>query len=115
MRAATDAEVEAALTLGEAALTRTVERPTTEAPRPPTLERALERMPGANLALISVPGELAALEAHKALSAGMHVLLFSDNVELETEAELKRRAADLGLLVMGPGAGTAMLGGTGLG
>jgi FdrA protein len=69
----------------------------------------------ANLAIVSVPGDYAALEAHKALSAGLHVLLFSDNVGLEEEVELKERAEAAGLLVMGPGAGTAMLGRTGLG
>nr|MDQ6920818.1 protein FdrA [Candidatus Dormibacteraeota bacterium] len=46
--------------------------------RPRTLRDALATLPGANLALISVPGPYAALEAHKALSAGLHVLLFSD-------------------------------------
>ena len=68
-----------------------------------------------NLAIVSVPGDYAALEAHKALSAGLHVLLFSDNVPVEQEVELKERAEAAGLLVMGPGAGTAMLGRTGLG
>ena len=67
------------------------------------------------MALVSVPGDYAALEAHKALTAGLHVLLFSDNVSVADEIELKDRATDLGRLVMGPGAGTAMLGGTGLG
>jgi FdrA protein len=62
-----------------------------------------------------VPGDYAALEAHKALTAGLHVLLFSDNVPVADEIELKDRATALGRLVMGPGAGTAMLGGTGLG
>jgi FdrA protein len=62
-----------------------------------------------------VPGEYAALEAHHALTAGLHVLLFSDGVSVEEEIELKERAGGLGLLVMGPGAGTAVLGGTGLG
>jgi FdrA protein len=67
------------------------------------------------VALVSVPGPYAALEAHKALSAGLHVLLFSDNVPLADEVELKERARDLGLFMMGPGAGTAVLGGVGLG
>jgi FdrA protein len=80
-----------------------------------TLGEALEALPGANVAVVSVPGPYAALEAHKALSAGLHVLLFSDNVPLEDEVALKTRAAGLGLLLMGPGAGTAMLGGVGLG
>jgi FdrA protein len=65
--------------------------------------------------VISVPGDYAALEAHKALSAGLDVLLFSDNVSLAAEVALKQRAERLGRLVMGPGAGTAMLGGTCLG
>jgi FdrA protein len=80
-----------------------------------TLERAVARQPGSNVAIVSVPGDYAALEAHKALSAGLDVLLFSDNVPVEQEIELKSRAAGMGLLVMGPGAGTAVLGGTGLG
>jgi FdrA protein len=84
--------------------------------RPRSLDEAVAALgDGANLAIISVPGDYAALEAHKALSAGMHVLLFSDNVPLEQEIELKERAEEAGLLVMGPGAGTAMLGRTGLG
>jgi FdrA protein len=69
----------------------------------------------ANLALISLPGEYAVLEAHRALTAGMHVFLFSDHVSAADEVELKRRAVDRGLLVMGPGCGTAMLGDVGLG
>lgn len=82
---------------------------------PRTLEMAVADMDDANLALVSVPGEYAALEAHKALSAGTHVLLFSDHVPLADEIELKERAESEGLLVMGAGAGTAMLGGVGLG
>ena len=45
----------------------------------------------------------------------MHVFLFSDHVSLEDELELKQRGEELGLLVMGPGCGTAMLGNVGLG
>jgi FdrA protein len=80
-----------------------------------TLDEALRRQPASSVAIVSVPGDYAALEAHKALSAGLHVLLFSDNVSVEYEIALKDRARDLGLLVMGPGAGTAMLGQTCLG
>lgn len=80
-----------------------------------TLDEALAALPGANVAVVSVPGPYAALEAHKALSAGMHVLLFSDNVPVDDEVALKTRAGALGLLLMGPGAGTAVLGGVGLG
>ena len=69
----------------------------------------------ANVAIISVPGQYAALEAHRALSEDMHVFLFSDHVTVSDEVALKRRGRDAGLLVMGPGCGTAMLGGVGLG
>jgi FdrA protein len=82
---------------------------------PRTLRDAMDRAPDSNVAVISVPGDYAALEAHQALSAGLDVLLFSDNVSLTAEVELKQRAERLGRLVMGPGAGTAMLGGTCLG
>jgi FdrA protein len=70
---------------------------------------------GGDLALISVPGEHAYLEALDALRAGIHVMLFSDNVPLEAEVALKTEAADRGLLVMGPDAGTAIVSGVGLG
>jgi FdrA protein len=76
--------------------------------------RSLARVE-ADVAVVSVPGEYAALEAHKALGAGMDVLLFSDGVPLKDEVALKRRAHALGRLVMGPGAGTAILDGVALG
>lgn len=82
---------------------------------PRSLEEAVRLLPDANTALISVAGPYAAIEAHKALSHGLHTLLFSDNVSVADEIGLKRRARDLGLLLMGPGAGTSFLGGTGLG
>jgi FdrA protein len=68
-----------------------------------------------NVAIISVPGQYAALEAHRALTEDMHVFLFSDHVTVADEVALKRRGRDAGLLVMGPGCGTAMLQGVGLG
>jgi FdrA protein len=83
--------------------------------RPRSLALAVRELDGANVALVSVPGEYATLEAQRALSAGMHVFLFSDHVSLDAELALKRRGAELGLLVMGPECGTAMLGGIGLG
>ena len=85
--------------------------PGASGPRPP---RSLARAQG-DIAVISVPGEYAALEAHKALGAGMDVLLFSDGVSREDEVALKRRAHERGLLVMGPGAGTAIIDGVALG
>jgi FdrA protein len=84
-------------------------------PDPRTIGEAARLLPEANVAVVSVPGPYAALAAHSALTAGLHVLLFSDNVPVSDEVTLKRRASGLGRLVMGPGAGTAMLGGVGLG
>ena len=83
--------------------------------RPAGLDDALVSAPEANVAIVSVPGPYAALEAHKALTRGLDVLLFSDNVDLADEIDLKRRARSIGRLVMGPGAGTAVLAGVGLG
>lgn len=67
-----------------------------------------------NLAIVSVKGEFAAREAREALKRDMHVMLFSDNVTLQQELELKQMAHEKGLLVMGPDCGTAILGGAGL-
>jgi FdrA protein len=89
--------------------------PARNRPDPRTVGEAARLLPAANVAVVSVPGPYAALAAHSALTAGLHVLLFSDNVPLADEVALKQRASRLGRLVMGPGAGTAMLGGVGLG
>ena len=87
----------------------------TAAWQPRTLRSGLEQLPDANLALISVPGDFAAAEARKALSRGLNVMIFSDNVALADEVALKREARELGLLVMGPDCGTAILSGVPLG
>lgn len=77
--------------------------------RPPTLESALKHMPDTNLVLISLPGEYAADQARKALLNDRHVMLFSDNVSIENEIELKKLARSRGLLMMGPDCGTAII------
>ncbi len=77
----------------------------------PSLDTARKMLPGANLAIVSVPGAHAAREARKALERGLHVMLFSDNVSLAEEVELKRFAASRGLLLMGPDCGTAIVDG----
>ncbi|HZT97885.1 MAG TPA: hypothetical protein VFB34_13710, partial [Chloroflexota bacterium] len=87
----------------------------TTAGPPRSLEAALRLHPQANLVVVAVPGQHAALEAWTALRAGRNVFLFSDNVSLSDEVKLKQAAASLGLVVMGPDCGTAMLGGIGLG
>jgi FdrA protein len=84
-------------------------------PVPRTLGEALAADAELNLAAISLPGEYAAAEAHAALEHGLHVFLFSSNVALEDEIELKRLAAERGLLCMGPDCGTALIAGKGLG
>ncbi len=83
--------------------------------RPRTLASALRTFAGASLALISVPGLYAAAEARKALQAGLHVMLFSDNVPVEAEIDLKRLALSRGLFLMGPDCGTALINGVPLG
>ena len=70
---------------------------------------------GANLAMISTPGAYATAEALKALKRGLSVFLFSDNVPIEDEIELKRLAAGKRLLMMGPDCGTAIVDGIPLG
>jgi FdrA protein len=87
----------------------------TPAAQPRSLREAVARQPLSNLAVISVPGEYAAVPAYQALTLGLHVLLFSDGVPLEKEVALKEYARRKGLLVMGPGAGTAVVAGVGLG
>jgi FdrA protein len=83
--------------------------------QPRTLRGAMQQLPDANLALISVPGDFAAAEARKALRRGLDVMIFSDNVPLQQEIALKREARDLGRMVMGPDCGTAIIAGTPLG
>ncbi len=76
-----------------------------------SLDSALEMMPDADLVLISIAGEYAGKEAMKAVEKGLHVMLFSDNVSLEEEIEVKKKAIEKGLLVMGPDCGTAIING----
>ena len=107
---------DAARTAAESALSarRPAAMPAAAA-RPLTLASALKTLPGATLALISVPGAYAGAETLKALHAGLHVMLFSDNVPVATEVELKTLARERGLFVMGPDCGTAIVNGVPLG
>ena len=72
-------------------------------------------LPDANLVAISVPGAYAKFEAMKAIKHGLHVFLFSDNVPVQDEIELKTEAVRRGVLCMGPDCGTAYLNGMGVG
>lgn len=118
IRADDDAALKAALAEFDQALKATSGggggRGLGSAPAPRTTGAALASS-DANLVLVSVPGEHAATEAADALQGGRHVMVFSDNVPVADEVALKTRARDLGLLVMGPDCGTAIVAGVGLG
>lgn len=79
--------------------------------QPRSLRAAVNAMPSANLALISVPGDFAVDEARKAIRRGLHAMIFSDNVAVEDEVAIKQEARERGLLVMGPDCGTTILNG----
>ena len=119
---AEDAETaETAIASAEAALTR-ASRPDPNldgsggvARRARSVARAAVSLGGAEVAVVSVAGEFAALEAAHALEADLNVLLFSDNVSIEDERDLKQAAVARRRLMMGPGAGTAILDGIALG
>ncbi len=98
----------------ELARTRERDEGTTDF-QPRSVEGALETVPDANLALISVAGRFAAAQARRALELGLHVMLFSDNVPLEEEIELKQLGQQQELLVMGPDCGSAIINGVPLG
>ncbi|HTG31617.1 MAG TPA: acyl-CoA synthetase FdrA [Thermoanaerobaculia bacterium] len=83
--------------------------------RPRSLASAFKLLPTARWVLISVPGRHAAGIAEEALDHDRNVFLYSDNVPVEREAALKRKARERGLLVLGPDCGTAIVGGIGLG
>jgi FdrA protein len=76
-----------------------------------SVEAALRAVPDANLAVVSIPGEHAKQIVMTLLEKGVNIHLFSDHVPLEDELELKRYAKKQGLFVMGPGAGTSIIGG----
>jgi FdrA protein len=118
VRAIDEAAAQAALAIAEERLTSRGDRgATSNAELLParSLEMALKRDETANLAVISVAGEHACLEAEQALRHGLHVFLFSDNVPVEQEQRLKALAFSKGLLLMGPDCGTAIINGVGLG
>src|SRR2546421_8913312 len=119
VRANNESSAEAALQAAEQQLAQRPTRYSDASPgaqkQPRSLEQAIQLQPDARLAVISVPGPYAALEAERALRAGLHVFLFSDNVPLADEIALKHMAQERNLLLMGPDCGTAMLNAVGLG
>ncbi|WP_219825399.1 FdrA family protein [Nonomuraea typhae] len=81
----------------------------------PLTTQSAARRTEADVVLVSVPGEHAFAEAADAVEAGLPVMVFSDGVPVEQEIALKDRAAEKGVLVMGPDCGTAVIAGVGLG
>ena len=113
VEAETDEAVSAALAEVDERLSATTTGQATQE-NPKSLEEAVTRLPGANVAMISLPGQFAKLDVAAALEQNLNVMLFSDNISLADEAELKQRAVDKGLLLMGPDCGTAILSGVAL-
>jgi FdrA protein len=109
VKAASAAIAASALNQAEALLKMKAGATTSGEYTPRTIRAAVASHPEVNMAVISVAGRYAADEAWNALERGLHVLLFSDNVALEDEIALKQYAREHGLLLMGPGAGTAII------
>ncbi len=110
VRAKTKRIANDALDSMEKMISSSLSKETEEGIRPRTLQSALGMQPEANFALISVPGPFARREAESALNAGLHCMVFSDNVSLEDEVFLKTVAGNKNLLFMGPDCGTAIIG-----
>lgn len=116
LKATSEALARAALTAAVAALDRPKQVSSgADDWRPRSIASAVRAHPKANLCLISVPGDFAAAESRKALRRGLNVMMFSDNVSIEDELSLKQEARELGLLMMGPDCGTAIINGAPIG
>jgi FdrA protein len=115
LTATDDDELAAAVAAVEAALAHREKTGDAETIPARTTATALADVAGPALAIVSVPGQYAALEAADAIAAGRSVLVFSDGVPVEQEVALKRAAHDAGVLVMGPDCGTAIVSGVALG
>lgn len=79
------------------------------------LDSAFVALPDTNLAVVSIPGEYARDISFKIIDRGIHLHLFSDHVPIEDELEIKKHALEKHVLVMGPGAGTVIIDGKGVG
>jgi FdrA protein len=67
------------------------------------------------LLYISTPGKYVEEIAKQGLEAGVNLHIFSSNVPVDTELEIKRIGQEKGLLVLGPDAGTTIIQGQGIG
>jgi len=111
IRGDSEASVNDALNAAQALLDAPTEQQDGTQWRARSVRSAVATRPSLNFALISVPGAFAISEARKALRRGLHVMIFSDNVPIEQEAQLKQEALKLKKLVMGPDCGTAIING----
>lgn len=112
VKAEDEERAENAITMALEELNKVVEKENLQGDFVPrTFETAFKNLPGANLALLSIPGRYVKREAEQILDAGLHMMIFSDNVSLEEEVQLKKKAFEKNLLVMGPDCGTAIING----
>lgn len=79
------------------------------------IDVALKKMPGTNLVLLSIPGEYIKDISYKLIEQGIHQQIFSDHVPVEDELKIKTQAVTKGVLILGPGAGTSIINGKGIG
>src|SRR5215204_1377333 len=79
------------------------------------IDLALRKMPGTNLVLLSIPGEYVKDISYKLIEQGIHQQIFSDHVPVEDELKIKKQAVTKGVLILGPGAGTSIINGKGIG
>jgi FdrA protein len=79
------------------------------------IDLALRKMPGTNLVLLSIPGEYVKDISYKLIDQGIHQQIFSDHVPVEDELKIKKQAVTKGVLILGPGAGTSIINGKGIG
>ncbi len=88
---------------------------TTDHEKTTDIDLALRKMPGTNLVLLSIPGEYVKDISYKLIEQGIHQQIFSDHVPVEDELKIKKQAVTKGVLVLGPGAGTSIINGNGIG
>jgi FdrA protein len=79
------------------------------------IDLALKKMPDTNLVLLSIPGEYVRDISYKLINQGIHQQIFSDHVPVEDELKIKNQAVAKGVLILGPGAGTSIINGKGIG
>ncbi len=79
------------------------------------IDLALRKMPDTNLVLLSIPGEYVKDISYKLIEQGIHQQIFSDHVPIEDELRIKNQAVGKGVLILGPGAGTSIINGKGIG